>query len=65
MSKTRLKLGNCELCGNTLCIEKDQEFFCNSWGCVSMNQIKNDEDNYIIEGKEKLVHGIYHEVQEE
>jgi hypothetical protein len=60
MAKTNLKVGKCECCGATLIVDIDDEFYCNSYGCVVMNQIKGDEDCYNIIGLDKVVHGIYH-----
>lgn len=55
MARSQMKIGNCELCGKTLIVELDEEFFCNSWGCFKLNILNVDgEEGYIIKGKEKL-----------
>ena len=62
MAKSQKKIGKCESCGNTLIIDLDEEFFCNSWGCFVIHQNPNEKkrkDEFIIIGEDKLVHDIY------
>jgi len=64
MSKTQLKIGKCKYCGNTLIVDIEDDFICNTYGCFMIHQNpdeKRRKGEFTIIGEENVVHGIYHE----
>ena len=68
MAKSQKKIGKCESCGNTLIVDLDEEFYCNTWGCFVIHQNPDKErrnKEFRIVGEDRLVNGIYQPKEDE
>lgn len=56
MAKTQKKIGQCQLCKETIIVDIDDDFLCNRWSCFAQNIFhdKKQKKNYDIQGLEKL-----------